>query len=670
MLHLVAGIGAVCMACGILIRGPWRVRNRLFVLLCAALALWNLAFVLRHHGYLWRPVYLFGASVAAPLSLHFSLVLVGKTRAVRGRYLWPAYLIASGVWISSWLSLPGVGPHWNRIAIVGLGGILAVSLSIIARHAFTRPSGPERRALLYILVGGVIAVLGGMSDFVPRGQRAWTEIGPLTMLLFLLIVCVVLMRYRFLDVETILARTVALIAASATAALALLLVIRFVDDGFLALFATILAVLAIAVPLGRTIVARSRRLSAQNEPLARALLETSRKLPQAVTAEELWNTIDVGRRTLPGLVRIDVYLRRSHQQRFHLLFRSGESENVDSSPVHRTNVLPRMLDKERLPLTRWYLHQERLEARPLKRRRIEKTLEEFDRLNLHLAAPFYIRERIGGWLAMGGDIPEESLTAELAAEFMAVTNQAAAALNRIEAMETLRRKEALAAVGELAAGLAHEVRNPVAAIHGAAQAMGPSATEDQRREMLEVIEEETDRLGRVVGEFLSYARPGSPRRQAVDLVALTRRVIRAIELAGRDLKAELHVDAPPAPALGDPDQLYRVFENLTRNAWEATGDGGRLRIDLYNVKNDRVAIRFEDNGPGIAVADTRQLFKPFHTTKPGGTGLGLALVHRIVEAHEGEISVEGRPGIGAAFTVVLPAAESPPQASDSQRPPQ
>jgi two-component system sensor histidine kinase HydH len=229
-------------------------------------------------------------------------------------------------------------------------------------------------------------------------------------------------------------------------------------------------------------------------------------------------------------------------------------------------------------------------------------------------------------------------------------------LNRIEALEIARRKQALADVGELAAGLAHEVRNPVAAIRGAAQAMGPAATEDQRREMLEVIEEETERLGRVVGDFLGYARPGLADRKAVDLAETIRRAGQSLELAGKKMDIRCNEAGPVDPALGDPDQLRRVFENLIRNAWEATGDGGRLRVDLSNVKNGRVAARLEDDGPGIQATDVPHLFKPFYTAKSGGTGLGLALVHRIVEAHQGEISVEGRPGIGAAFTVILPAA--------------
>jgi len=656
MMHLIAGLGALGMGCGILIRGPRGARDRLFTLLCAALALWNLAYLGHYQSDLWRPIYLLGSCAAAPLGLHFMLALTAASRPRRRRFLTPAYVLAGLIWVCSWVPVPGIHASWNFFAIGGLGGILLAGVWVLARHAFSRPAGAERRALLYVLGGTGLAVIGGMSDFVPRRLFAVTQLGPLAVLFFLLVVLVVLVRFRFLDVDVILGRLVALVAGAAIVALALSGLIRYVSDGFVALFLISLAILAMSVPVGRIILSRSRMLLTPADPLGHALMAISRKLPQALTAEDVWTTIDEHRRALPLRIRIDVYLKRSHQEHFHLFFRSSGFEGIDASPLHRNNVLPRMLEKEHLPLTRRYLEEETQDAGIVAGARIAKALQEFDRLDFKLVAPFYLRDRMGGWIALAGDVPEQSLTAQLAGDFMLVANQAAAALNRIETMEILRRKEALADVGELAAGLAHEVRNPVAAIRGAAQAMGPASTKDQRREMLEVIEEETERLGRVVGEFLGYARPGLPQRKAVDLAVLIQRVGQSLELAGTKLEIHLHKDGPVDSALGDPDQLHRVFENLIRNAWEAAGDGGRLRVDLSNVKNHRVAVRLEDNGPGIPATEVPRLFKPFYTAKPGGTGLGLALVHRIVEAHQGEISVEGRPEIGAAFTVILPAA--------------
>ena len=307
-------------------------------------------------------------------------------------------------------------------------------------------------------------------------------------------------------------------------------------------------------------------------------------------------------------------------------------------------------------MSRRYLEREwRDGGSATSRQEAEGALAELRRQDIQLVVPIDAERGVAGWIAVGGRLQEQQLTAEVATEFLAVGNQASASLKRIEAIEAARRSEALAAVGELAAGLAHEVRNPVAAIRGAGQAMGPDATAEQHSEMLEVIGEETERLGRVVGEFLDYARPGSPRTDAVDLEAVTRRSLKGFALSGKQLQAELKVAADSTVVRGDADQIQRAIDNLIRNAWEATGDGGQLSVEIFAEGDHSIAIRFDDNGPGIPAEEIPKLFIPFHTTKPSGTGLGLALVHRIVEAHQGRILVNGRPGVGAAFTLVFPA---------------
>jgi len=305
-------------------------------------------------------------------------------------------------------------------------------------------------------------------------------------------------------------------------------------------------------------------------------------------------------------------------------------------------------------VSRSYLERERGESPREHGLRAGEALRRFDELDLRVAVPLIGGDRLAGWIGLGRSLGERYITAEVAAALQAVGQQALASLERIEALETARRKESLAAVGELAGGLAHEVRNPVAAIRGAAQALGPAATDAQREEMLEVIAEETERLGRFAGEFLEYGRPASPRREPVDLARTARGSIRGLEASGLRLAVELDCaeDVPLLPA--DPDQLHRVFDNLIRNAAEAAGEHGKLRIEIRRAEHGLVSTRFEDNGPGIPPEEIRLLFQPFHSAKPGGTGLGLALVHRIVEAHGGEIRVEGRPGIGASFTVLLP----------------
>ncbi|HZN02758.1 MAG TPA: ATP-binding protein, partial [Candidatus Polarisedimenticolia bacterium] len=257
----------------------------------------------------------------------------------------------------------------------------------------------------------------------------------------------------------------------------------------------------------------------------------------------------------------------------------------------------------------------------------------------------------------GGGFPDRYLRAEIAAALLAVGNQVVASLERLQAIEQARRREALAAVGEMAAGLAHEVRNPLGAIQGAAQVLSGETDPVRARDMLEVIQEETARLGRVVGDFLDYARAGGRRRESVDLADLARRALRSSDAAGDGLQGVVRVAPGTPPAAGDPDQLQRAIGNIVRNACEAAGRGGRLTIDVAPEGAHRVSMRFEDDGPGIPPENVPRLFLPFFTTRPGGTGLGLALVHRVMEAQGGEVRVDVRPGRGAVFTLVLPALD-------------
>jgi signal transduction histidine kinase len=659
MLHLVAGLAALATGAGILLRQPSRGRDRAFATLCAALSLWTLAYLAHGLHPLARPVYLLGSCASAPLALNFSLVLAGAAQRVRRGLVLLASLGAGLLWVLVWAPQPAVRESWPYAAVGVLGTILLAALVTILFHARALPPGPERRAMLYLVAGGLLATAGGLSDFEPRSRLAVLQLGPLGLLLFLLIVFVILVHHRFLDVDWLVARGVALVAAAAVVALVYFAVIRHLDTRYVTLFVLTLAVLMAIGPLARVVLARTRSLLRPADPVGRALLEVSRELPHATSAEQVWRTIERARLDLPADLRVEVWLRRAGGTRFHVIYSGGGGEEPRAGrAVPAAHALPLLLEREGGALNRRSLERDLRDARSdEERRQATEALGEFDRADSRIVVPLLARGGLFGWIALGGGLPERALTAELATELQAVGHQTTAALQRIEAIETARRKASLAAVGELAAGLAHEVRNPVAAIRGAVQAMGPGSTEAQREEMLEVIEEETGRLGRVVGEFLDYARPASPRREPVDLEELARGVIRSARLAGRALQVDLRARTGVPAVSGDPDQLRRVFENLVRNAWEAAGDGGRLMIDVETLDARRVAARFEDDGPGVPAEQLPRLFQPFQSGRAGGAGLGLALAYRIVEAHGGEIRVDGRPGVGAVFSVILPVHE-------------
>jgi signal transduction histidine kinase len=658
-IYLTAGLGALALGGGVLVREPRRRRNLHFALLCAGLSVWTLGeFASRFYGgddLRWHLLYLAGSCASGPLGLHFALVVARDSGVLRRLVLPAAYVLAAALYVLAWTPLYDTRPFWNLTAIAVLGGMLAIALGVLFRSWRTISGGPERRAHRLVFWAGVVAVIGGMSDFIPRTGVGFPNIGPASVLLFLVIVCSVIVRHRFMDVDAFLIRVVIVVVGAAAGALVIFAVVKLSRPTFFPMFLATLVVLVVAAALGRFVMSGAHQLVTPQDPLARALLDISRTLPDAVDADGVWAAVEKGREALAGDVHVVVFLLGPERRDYVVRYRTGGGP--EPSPVDAASALPRMLLVERLPLSTRFLERETQEAHGERRRLAVAALEQMTRSEARLVVPLLGEEHLVGWLAVRGGFPDRYQTAEVAAAFMAVGNQAVASLARLEAVERAKQRETLAAVGEMAAGLAHEVRNPVAAIRGAAQAISPQATPEQSREMLEVIDEETERLGRVVGEFLDYARPESPRREPVPLERVARQTLRAAEVAGRGMHAEVHAAHGTPAALGDPDQLRRVFENLIRNAWEAAGSGGSLRIDLGPEGEGRVSARIEDNGPGIADDEVPHLFQPFRTTRQGGTGLGLALVHRIVESHGGEIRVDGRPGRGAVFTLSLPAAE-------------
>jgi len=233
-------------------------------------------------------------------------------------------------------------------------------------------------------------------------------------------------------------------------------------------------------------------------------------------------------------------------------------------------------------------------------------------------------------------------------------------LTELRQMEAaVRRSDRLAVVGGLAAGLAHEIRNPLASMCGSIEMLGGSPHLDEKeRRLMHVVLSEAERLEALVRDFLSFARPASP-----ELTALpgARAVAETVDLfrpqaAGRGIELQTSADESLL-VRADARQFRQVLWNLLGNAADATPSGGLVRVRLAR-HGSHALLEVADSGEGIAPEDLGRIFDPFFTTKERGTGLGLAVVHRIVEAHGGELSVRSEPGKGSTFRVALPLADT------------
>ncbi len=288
-----------------------------------------------------------------------------------------------------------------------------------------------------------------------------------------------------------------------------------------------------------------------------------------------------------------------------------------------------------------------------------------------LCVPLIVREQVIGALELadkiGGPFTEtdrdllQMLAGSVAvavenAQLYAEVNDYARALERSQAQ--LIQAEKMAAIGRLAASIAHEINNPLQAIHNTIHlAMTDRLPAEKRGEYLGMAQKEVERLIEIVQRMLEFYRPSKGGIVQVDVNRLLRD---ALAIADKRLQhGNIRISARFAEKLplilGVPDQLTQVFLNIIINAVEAMPDGGELRVGTLLTEDQRwVLVAFRDSGPGLTAEQIAHIFEPFYTTKPSGTGLGLAISYGIVERHGGTIEVSSQPGQGATFVVRLP----------------
>ena len=234
-------------------------------------------------------------------------------------------------------------------------------------------------------------------------------------------------------------------------------------------------------------------------------------------------------------------------------------------------------------------------------------------------------------------------------------------LTRVRRLENqMRQSEKMAAVGQLAAGIAHEIRNPLASISGSVQLLGGSfsARQEEEQKLMSIVLKECDRLNNLITEFLDFVRPDQLRDDSIDLNALLTETLEMIS-HNKNLRLETKVNLSLATKReigGHKDKLKQAFLNIIINSYQAMNS---IETPVVFVSTEdtgeKVVVRIRDTGVGIDEKGLRKIFEPFHTTKPKGTGLGLAVTHKIIENHNGKIFVESTKGVGTEFILEFPA---------------
>ena len=390
--------------------------------------------------------------------------------------------------------------------------------------------------------------------------------------------------------------------------------------------------------------------------LTLALNELEEALPKQIEQGGLTQTVLDRLHASGRFPELSFYVHDTDRQVVRLAGRRGGAET------------PPMLTVAPKPFSEGFSRGARAYSRQhLERKNNEEAstrLSIMDGMGADLVVPMCSGDFVLGWVAMKDEEWSDGFSQEEVHRLGQVLAKAGVVMENIKGFERVKEQERLAALGTMSAGLAHEIRNPLAGIKGAAQYLQTLEVTEEEYEFLEVIATETDRLNVVVSSFLDYARQFDLDRTPNDLTALVVQVMNLVRAEGlpEGIQVIERLDTALPPIDADGDKLRQVVLNLVRNAIQALPDGGHIMISTREgVMRSRVGpssraleIRVADDGQGIATADQAKLFIPFYTTKPQGTGLGLPICQRIVNAHQGELAVESRPGTGAEFIVRLP----------------
>jgi two-component system sensor histidine kinase HydH len=582
-----------------------------------------------------------------------------------------AVLLYLALLSSLFLATPVHTTQWFYLGLltyIFLG--LYLSVYYLYRRYRRTPSRVEKIRLLYLLVGGLATVTACILDLIPWGP----SVGSIFITIYLYFLSQTLVRYRLLDLNELLGRMVVLAALASIATIIYgLLLIKLVDlneIGLLFLNALIAstAIIIVFEPL-RLLLER-----VVNRWMFQEKYELFRRI-ESLRAD-LMNVIDV-RDLVPRVLSALEDSRRVTHASMYIVDPDGSAYDlvghVGPRPEGRIDAVAHRGFLERLRragvVSIEGLERELLALRNKQGEEREALLlivRALELLNGSVVLAILGEEQMLGMLVLRDERLREAYSSEEIELFRGVAASIGVTLQNSQIYERMKERDRLAALGQMAAGLAHEIRNPLGSIKGAAQYLQPlesQKSDDSTREFLDIIVEEVDRLNKIVSQFLDYARPYRGDPSPLDANDVVRKTIYLIEKerssSSIEITMNLHDGLPQVRA--DAQQLRQVFLNLTINALDAMPQGGRLQVSTSLRRSTRrgaaaafLEIRFRDDGIGIPPADLRNLFIPFFTTKEKGTGLGLPISQRIIENHGGTIEVRSQPGSGSTFTVLLP----------------
>ncbi len=663
------------------------VKNRLFLAFAAMASLisaWAFSFflsIIRPDSIAYKIHLIFNIWLA-PLALNLIREMFQMRRGV-SRFLWQASLIlAGGLSIALSLTQWQENPVFLQLVYFGpiLVGIQLVAMLLWGQKAQLVGTSPFQEKV--ICLWGVLVLATSVMDHVPWMGRIIPSLGNLGLAIYVFFLSQAITRQKLLNFEALATRFFVLAVLAFLLTIFYLILVAWIENSpplfFLNSFIASFLILMILQPLQDAVSRFTHRLlTKKHRRLEELMLQAQGDLDGVVDAGVLVERVfSVLQKALePGCMSFFILSADGSRYRLMQAVEGTEKKKFSDWPAHLREVAPnnsllvackKRQEKGGLPI----LFDQMLEteaqqsATQLERERCLTLVKELHALKSNIMIPFFDGDKIQGLVTLGVTAPPEPWGRSwvMLPVFYPYAQKAGQTMRHFQEIARQREKDRLAALGEMAAGLAHEIRNPLGAIKGAAQYLDPSPQDPESR-FLQIIVEEVDRLNRVVSQFLDYSKPDPADFERVDLFRV---IQKTVEMLQPQIIPEARISIQGEEGVyfvsGSFEQFQQVILNFIQNSLQAIQGRAspEVRITLRKKEDAgsqrKVLLTIEDNGVGIAAENLSKLFIPFFTTTPRGTGLGLSISQKLIEAHGGRIEVESEVGVFSRFSVWLPHA--------------
>lgn len=673
---LFCGALALAIAVSVLLRGRTRRAQIFFALFALDIGLWYLAQWLYHvvRADVWERFTAVLAVLLPQFALHLFEAIFPRTEGrstllrVAGALMVPAVVVVLS-------PLEPIGLARGLVFLYVFGLIAAGLISLLMRGENSRSRATQRRVRFLVLTGA-LATAFSLADFLWFIGAPLPPVGAVLAIVFLFVLAESLIRDRLIDAYEMGGMAVVSTALAFTVA-GIFYVFVVLVGGFQTMYLNaILAsivILTLFEPLRDMVSAYIHRAFRERVDLERAVTRARRELANVLEVDQMLHVVVSALENSRRATAAALYLRDPVGLDYDLAVSFGPPP---PSKIGGTAARPLI---DRLSEASIVIEEVIGEVRERTQGGSPRQAETHESLLAvaELLGPFKtgvcvaIRgedQSVVGILTVADDRVSDAFSPEDVALLESLAVQIGVVIENSRQYRRLQERDRLAALGQMAAGLAHEVKNPLGAIKGAAQLLGePHAGAEldaSSKEFINIILEEVDRLDRVVGSVLDYARPSKGNPGAINANAVVARTVQVVGSSREPAQFVTALDDRIPPVRADEQQLRQVLMNLIRNAMESMeAQPADARVVTITTRRrasrqgpDLVEIAVQDHGPGIPAHVLKNLFVPFFTTKHRGTGLGLAISQRVVQDMGGHIEVASQPGLGSIFTVVLPSS--------------